>query len=108
MSSFERSRCHRYGCASASRPRTAWIALALAAASPAATAGERLDLSSGWPSAWRRIGTEERTAIGGLASSAIALLLFLKAPDQPRWDGAILFDDGVRDALRAWEGMDGR
>jgi membrane-associated phospholipid phosphatase len=31
----------------------------------------------------------------------VALQLFLKAPDQPRWGGSILFDDDVRGALRA-------
>jgi membrane-associated phospholipid phosphatase len=64
-------------------------------------AGERQDLSSGWPAGWRRISTKDGAAIGGLASSALALLLFLKAPEQSRWDSAVLFDDGVRNALRA-------
>ncbi|MFL5312200.1 MAG: phosphatase PAP2 family protein [Myxococcales bacterium] len=85
----------------ASGRRTAWIALSLAAASPAATAGERWDLTSGWPDGWQRIGPKQSAAIGGLASSAILLMLFLKAPDQPRWDGPVLFDDGARNALRA-------
>ncbi len=82
-------------------PRTVWTALALAAASPAATAGERLDLSSGWPAGLRWIGPKEGAAIGGLAGSLTALLLLLKPPDRPRWDGPVLFDDGVRNALRA-------
>ena len=85
----------------AASPRTVWTALALSAASPAATAGERLDLSSGWPAGLRWIGPKEGVAIGGLAGSLTALLLFLKAPDRSHWDSAVLFDDGVRNALRA-------
>jgi membrane-associated phospholipid phosphatase len=80
--------------------RTTGIILIVAAASPAARA-EQPDLSTGWPEGWRRIGTAEGAAVGGLAGSALALLFLLKAPEQPRWDSAILFDDGVRNALRA-------
>jgi membrane-associated phospholipid phosphatase len=75
--------------------------VALAAAPLAARAGERVDLSSGWPERWRRVGPAESAAIAGLAGASIVLQLFLQAPDQPRWDGPILFDDGARNALRA-------
>jgi len=64
-------------------------------------AGERPDLSSGWPDGWERIGPEEGAAVGGLATASILLMVFLNAPDQPRWNSAILFDEGARDVLRA-------
>lgn len=76
-------------------------ALAFAAASTAASAGDRVDLDKGWPAGWRRVGTGETVAIGGLSAASLALLLFLNAPEQPRWDSAILFDDSARNALRA-------
>src|SRR5882672_161820 len=75
--------------------------LAFAAASTAARAGERVDLDNGWPAGWRRVGTEETWAIGGLSAASLALRLFLNAPDQPRWDSTILFDESARNALRA-------
>jgi hypothetical protein len=42
------------------------LALAVAGVRPA-RAGERLDLSSGWPDTLRQVGKEEGVAIGGLA-----------------------------------------
>ena len=80
---------------------TTLMLLTLAAGSGRAARAELPDLGSGWPEGWRRIGTAESASIAGLAGSAVALLLFLKAPDQPRWDSAILFDDSARNALRA-------
>src|SRR5258705_5347832 len=77
------------------------LLLALAAGSSRAARAGRPDLGSGWPEGWRRIGTAESPSVAGLAGSAVALLLFLKAPDQPRWESAILFDDSARNALRA-------
>src|SRR6267142_734602 len=53
--------------------------LAFAAASTAATAGERVDLDNGWPAGWRRVGTEETWAIGGLSAASLALRLFSNA-----------------------------
>jgi membrane-associated phospholipid phosphatase len=81
--------------------RQAWIAVAVTLASTSAKAGERQDLSGGWPADWMRIGPAEGAVIGGLATSAIALQLLLRGPSSPRWDRPILFDDGVRNALRA-------
>jgi membrane-associated phospholipid phosphatase len=78
-----------------------WLVLACFALTTAAQAGDRVELDQGWPARWRRVGPEETIAIGGLAAASIALQLFLNAPDQPRWDSAILFDDGARNALRA-------
>ena len=74
--------------------------MCLAAVSTAAGAGDRPDPSSGWPAEWKRVGLEEAIAVGGLASSSILLRLFLNAPEQPRWDSPILFDESARDALR--------
>ena len=34
-------------------------------------------------------------------TASLLLRLFLNAPEQPRWDSPILFDDSVRNALRA-------
>jgi membrane-associated phospholipid phosphatase len=81
--------------------RQAWIAVAVILASTSARAGERQDLSGGWPANWRRVGPAEGAVIGGLATGAIALELLLRGPSSPRWDRPILFDDGVRNALRA-------
>src|SRR4051812_21103495 len=75
--------------------------LILVVAAPAAIAGERVDLSSGWPAGWRRVGTEEGTAIAGLGVASLLMQFLLKAPEQPRWQSSILFDDGARNALRA-------
>jgi hypothetical protein len=63
---------------------TTLMLLTLAAGSGRAARAERPDLGSGWSEGWRRIGTAESASIAGLAGSAVALLLFLKAPDQPR------------------------
>ena len=46
----------------AAGPLAVSCALILAVAAPAAIAGERVDLSSGWPAGWRRVGTEEGLA----------------------------------------------
>ena len=81
--------------------KAAWSVLVLAAVSMAARAGDRVDLSSGWPADWERVGSKEAVAIAGLSTASILLRLFSKAPDQPRWDSPILFDEGARDALRA-------
>ena len=88
-------------------PYTPCVLLAIAAASPAARAGKRVDLSFGWPAQWRLVGSDEAATIGGLGTASIVLQLFLNAPDLPRWDSAILFDDGARNALRA-SSSDGR
>jgi len=77
------------------------LVLALATVAPVARADEAPDLSTGWPAGWRRIGMEEGAAIGGLGTASILLRLFLNAPEQPHWDSPILFDDSVRNALRA-------
>ena len=83
------------------RRNAIWPFVCLAAVSTAARAGDRVDLSSGWPADWKRVGPEEQIAIGSLATASILLRLFLKAPEQPRWDSPIRFDDGARNALRA-------
>jgi membrane-associated phospholipid phosphatase len=56
----------------------------------AAGARERESLSDGWPAGYERVSPAE-----GIVAQA------LKAPANARWTGGILFDDGVRDALRA-------
>jgi len=86
--------------------RTTGIIVVFAVAAPAARA-ERPNLPAGWPEGWQRIGPAEGAAVAGLAGSAVTLLLVLKAPQRARWDGPVLFDDGVRNALRA-SSQDGR
>jgi membrane-associated phospholipid phosphatase len=75
--------------------------LALALLPKAARAAEPADLSAGWPAEWHRVGPAEAGSVAGLAVTAVALQLFLQAPDQPRWTQPILFDESARDALRA-------
>ena len=48
----------------------------------------------------RRVTAEETALIGALSASAV-LAQFVKAPAEPRWASGVLFDDAVRDALRA-------
>jgi membrane-associated phospholipid phosphatase len=57
------------------------------------------DLSAGWP--FQRTGAVEGGAIIGLGLGSAALMLFLDAPELPRWDRPILFDDLLRGPLRA-------
>src|SRR5262249_19297742 len=73
----------------------------LAAAAGAGRRGDPREVSAGGPAGWRRAGGEGGVATGGLGAASLLLRFFLNAPDQPRWDSPILFDDSVRNALRA-------
>jgi membrane-associated phospholipid phosphatase len=70
-------------------------------ASGAVTGAEQQTLDAGWPAGWNRIGPLETGVVGGLGISLIALEFVVKAPDNPRWNSGILFDDDARSALRA-------
>ena len=56
------------------------------------------DFSAGWP--FQRTGAIEGGAIIGVGAGAVALMLFLDAPEQPRWNRPILFDDLLRGVVR--------
>ena len=65
-------------------------------------AAEQKTLDAGWPAGWNKIGPlETGVVLGGLGVSLIALEFLVKAPDNPRWNSAILFDDDARSVLRA-------
>ena len=52
-----------------------------------------------WDERWPRFRVAEHIATGTMA--ATALTLYLLPAKSPRWGGGVLFDDAVRDALRA-------
>jgi membrane-associated phospholipid phosphatase len=82
--------------------RRIWFVVAALWIAPASAAGavEGEPLSDGWPAGDLRVSLAEGAVIAGLSAGAL-LVQALKAPDNPRWTGGILFDDGVRNALRA-------
>jgi membrane-associated phospholipid phosphatase len=68
---------------------------------PAAVSGEpRLHWNPAWPH-FRPVGY---WLTGASVLGAIGATLLLKYPDDPRWRGGILFDDALRDVLRARNG----
>ncbi len=82
--------------------RRIWFMVAAFAIAPAFAAGalEGEPLSDGWPVGDRRVSAAEGVVIAGLSAAAL-LAQALKAPDNSRWTGGSLFDDRVRDSLRA-------
>jgi membrane-associated phospholipid phosphatase len=72
--------------------------LAIMQACPAAHAqqGPRLQWNDEWPR-FRDIGY---WLISGSMASALAVTIFIPYPDDPRWQGGILFDDAVRTSIR--------
>jgi membrane-associated phospholipid phosphatase len=54
-----------------------------------------------WNEDWPRFRPIGYVVTSASVLSALAVTLFLKYPDEPRWSGGILFDDAVRDGLRA-------
>jgi membrane-associated phospholipid phosphatase len=53
-----------------------------------------------WHGHWQPVGTREYITVPVLAAGVVALKLFLPRPQEQHWNGPILFDDPVRDALR--------
>jgi membrane-associated phospholipid phosphatase len=54
-----------------------------------------------WNESWPRFRPIGYVVTSASVLSALAVTLFLHYPDEPRWQGGILFDDAVRDGLRA-------
>jgi membrane-associated phospholipid phosphatase len=53
-----------------------------------------------WHGHWQPVGTREYITVPLLAAGVVALQFFLQRPQEPRWNGPILFDEPVRNALR--------
>jgi membrane-associated phospholipid phosphatase len=53
-----------------------------------------------WHGHWRSAGTPEYVSVSVLGASVLALRLFVPTASEARWDKPILFDAGVRSALR--------
>ena len=54
-----------------------------------------------WNEDWPRFRPIGYAVTSASVLSALAVTFFVPFPDEPRWEGGILFDDGIRDALRA-------
>ncbi|MCA9597817.1 MAG: phosphatase PAP2 family protein [Myxococcales bacterium] len=53
-----------------------------------------------WRSEWRRFDALEYVISGAVAAGYLYVEFGVKSPTEPNWTGPILFDDGVRSALR--------
>ena len=53
-----------------------------------------------WHGHWGTVGVREYVTVGALAVGALGLQLFAPRPSEPRWEGPILLDEPLRDALR--------
>jgi membrane-associated phospholipid phosphatase len=53
-----------------------------------------------WHDHWRSVSTPEYVTVAVLATSILTLQGFVPTATEAAWDGPILFDSGVRDALR--------
>jgi membrane-associated phospholipid phosphatase len=72
------------------------VAIAMASAPAHAQEAPRLQWNDDWPR-FRDIGY---WLISGSVASALAVTFLIPYPDNPRWQGGILFDDAVRTGIR--------
>lgn len=81
--------------------RGAWLLAAWIVATSLAPAPARADSDGAEPS-WhfRRFQAYEYTLTANAYLATIAIGVYARSPDVPRWSGGILLDDAVRDALR--------
>src|SRR5258708_3375063 len=54
-----------------------------------------------WRPEWRKVSVAEVSVFAGLGAVFAIGSLAVKSPSSPKWTGPILFDNGVRNALRA-------
>lgn len=73
-----------------------WLVLCAACSQAHAQEPSRLQWNEDWPR-FRDIGY---VLITSSAVSALAVTLFIDYPDEPRWQGGILFDDAIRTGIR--------
>jgi membrane-associated phospholipid phosphatase len=73
----------------------AWLLVSTACTAHAQTE-KRLKWNDDWPR-FRSIGY---VLTGASVASALAVTIFVSYPDDPRWQGGILFDDAVRTSIR--------
>lgn len=59
-----------------------------------------------WRDAWPRFRPIEYALTPVLGAASVVVFFFVEAPSEPRWNGGVLFDDAVRDALKA-DSIDG-
>lgn len=77
-----------------------YAAVVLAATQGSARASDAEDGGLRWNPEWPKFRPIEFVATGVLGPVAIAMYLYLPPQSQPHWIGGIVFDDGVRDAMR--------
>jgi membrane-associated phospholipid phosphatase len=53
-----------------------------------------------WHGHWGTVGVREYVTVSALAVGVLGFQLFAPRPQEPRWEGPILFDDPLRDVLR--------
>ena len=86
-----------------SRARRLIVALVAIAALLATARTSRADDGKGdlaWNPSWPTFRPLEYVLTGAAGAASAGAFLVMRGPSEARWTGGILFDDGVRDALR--------